>query len=178
MKSRIALLLSVAIFSCVISPARLRAQSPQDKQDKEDNLVLRANEVVLDVVVRDKKGHSIKDLKPSDFEVYEDGVRQEIASFRLISREAATETKTGPKPTATAPAPPPATPREPFSNISLVAMAFDHLSANGRNLAQKAAMNFINESLQPDDQVSVCVIDQSLRIVQQFTNDSQLLRQA
>src|SRR5438132_6753104 len=57
-------------------------------------------------------------------------------------------------------------------------MAFDHLSANGRNLAQKAAMSFINESLQPDDQVSVCVIDQSLRIVQQFTNDSQLLRQA
>jgi VWFA-related protein len=179
MKSRIALLLMAAIFSCVASPVSLLAQSPQDKQDKEDTLVLRANEVVLDVVVRDKKGRSIKDLKPSDFEVYEDGVRQDIASFRLVSREStAAETKAGPKPTPTAPAPPPATAREPFSNISLVAMAFDHLSANGRNLAQKAAMSFINESLQPDDQVSVSVIDQSLRVVQQFTNDSQLLRQA
>ena len=178
MKSRIALLLAVAIFACASAPAPLRAQSPQDKQGKEENVVLRANEVVLDVVVRDKKGHAIKDLKPSDFEVYEDGVRQDIASFRLISREAATETKSGPKPARSAPAPPPSTPREPFSSISLVAMAFDHLSTNGRNLAQKAAMSFINESLQPDDQVSVSVIDQSLRVVQQYTNDAQLLRQA
>ncbi|HKP14279.1 MAG TPA: VWA domain-containing protein [Blastocatellia bacterium] len=178
MKSRIALLLVAVLFSCALSPAPLRAQSQQDKQDKEDNVVLRANEVVLDVVVRDKKGHAIKDLKPSDIEVYEDNVRQDIASFRLISREATAETKAGPKPAPTAPAPPPATPREPFSNISLVAMAFDHLSANGRNLAQKAAMSFVNESLQPDDQVSVSVIDQSLRVVQQYTNDPQLLRQA
>src|ERR1051325_1428523 len=156
MKSRIALLLMAAIFSCVTSPVSLLAQSPQDKQDKDDSVVMRANEVVLDVVVRDKKGRSIKDLKPSDFEVYEDGVRQDIASFRLVSREStAAQTKTGAKPTPTAPAPPPSTVREPFSNISLVAMAFDHLSANGRNLAQKAAMSFINESLQPDDQVSV-----------------------
>src|SRR5690242_3865829 len=123
MKSRIALLLMATIFSCVTTPASLLAQSPQDKQDKEDNLVLRANEVLLDVVVRDKKGHAIKDLKQSDFEVYEDGVRQDVASFRLVSRESLSETKTGPKPAATAPATP-ATPREPFSNISLVAMAF------------------------------------------------------
>ena len=57
-------------------------------------------------------------------------------------------------------------------------MAFDHLSPNGRNLAQKAATSFIDESLQPDDQVSVCVIDQALRVVQQYTSDTQLLKQA
>ncbi|MEN3332618.1 MAG: hypothetical protein V7641_1983 [Blastocatellia bacterium] len=180
MKSRIALLLVAAMFSCIISPVRLRAQSHQDKQNKEDNVVLRANEVVLDVVVRDKKGHAVKDLKPTEIEVYEDNVRQDMASFRLVSREGKVETRTGakPTPTATTPAPAPAGPREPFSNISLVAMAFDHLSPNGRDLAQKAAMSFLDESLQPDDQVSVCVIDQSLRVVQQYTSDTQLLKQA
>jgi VWFA-related protein len=178
MKSRIALLLVTALFSFIVSPARLGAQSQQDKQDKDDNLVLRANEVILDVVVRDKKGHAVKDLKPADIEIYEDNVRQDMASFRLVSREGKTETKAGPRPAATAPAPTPAGPREPFSNISLVAMAFDHLSPNGRNLAQKAGFSFIEESLQPDDQVSVCVIDQSLRVVQQYTSDSQLLKQA
>jgi len=178
MKSRIALLLVTALFSCTVSPVCLRGQSQQDKQNKEDNVVLRANEVLLDVVVRDKKGHAVKDLKPADLEVYEDNVRQDVTSFRLVSREGKSEIKTGPRPPATAPAPTPGGPREPFSNISLVAMAFDHLSSNGRTLAQKAGMSFIDESLQPDDQVSVCVIDQSLRVVQQYTSDSQLLKQA
>ena len=178
MKSRITLLLVAAISCCVVSPVRLRAQPPQDKQNKEEKVVLRANEVVLDIVVRDKKGHAVKDLKPTDFEVYEDNVRQDVISFRLVSREGAGETKAGPKPAANAPTTAPTGPREPFSNISLVAMAFDHLSPNGRNLAQKAALSFIDESLQPDDQVAVCVIDQALRIVQQYTNDPQTLKQA
>src|SRR5205085_5507757 len=178
MKCRIALLLVAAMCSCIVSPVRLRAQSQQNKQYKEDNVVLRANEVILDVVVRDKKGHAVKDLKPAEIEVYEDNVRQDVASFRLVSREGKVETKAGPKAAPTAPAPTPANPREPFSNISLVAMAFDHLSPNGRNLAQKAAMCFIDESLQPDDQESVCVIDQALRVVQQYTSDTQLLKQA
>ena len=100
MKSRIALLLAAVFLSSVVSPA----QSPQDKQDKEDSVVLRANEVVLDVVVRDKKGHAIKDLKQSDIEVYEDNVRQDLTSFRLVSREhVGGGTTTGPKPTPTAP---------------------------------------------------------------------------
>ena len=178
MKSRITLLLVAAISCCVASPVRLRAQAPQEKQTKEEKVVLRANEVVLDVVVRDKKGHAVKDLKPNDFEVYEDNVRQDVISFRLVSREGAAEPKAGPKPAVNAPTTAPTGPREPFSNISLVAMAFDHLSPNGRNLAQKAGLSFIDESLQPDDQVAVCVIDQGLRIVQQYTNDPQTLKQA
>jgi VWFA-related protein len=175
MKSRIALLLVVALLPCVVSPA----QSPQDKQDKEDSVVLRASEVVLDVVVRDKKGHAIKDLKQNDIEVYEDNVRQDVTSFRLISRErVGGETKGVPnrQPTETAPAP--AGPREPFSNINLVAMVFDHLSPNARNLANKAATSFVDESLQPDDQVTVCLLDNSLKVLQQYTNDAQLLKQA
>lgn len=180
MKSRIALLIVLAILSSIILPERLRAQSPQDKQGKEDSIVLRASEVVLDVVVRDKKGHAVKDLKPTDIEVYEDNVRQDVLSFRMVSRErVAGETKTGPKTLPSAPTTPaPGGPREPFSNISLVAMVFDHLSPNARNLAQKAATSFVDESLQPDDQVTVCVIDRSLRVLQQYTNDPQLLKQA
>src|SRR5262249_44146603 len=86
MKSRIAILLLAGLLACTVAPAQLGAQS-QNKQEREDNVVLRVNEVVLDVVVRDKKGHAIKDLKSSDFEVYEDGLRQDISSFRLVSRE-------------------------------------------------------------------------------------------
>ena len=44
-----------------------------------------ATEVALDLVVRDKKGRQVKNLKPGDVEIYEDGVRQQLLSFRMVS---------------------------------------------------------------------------------------------
>src|SRR3954453_20388648 len=43
-----------------------------------------ATEVLLDVVVRDKRGKPVKNLKSGDVEVYEDGTRQEIKTVRFI----------------------------------------------------------------------------------------------
>ena len=39
--------------------------------------------VSLDVIVRDAKGQFVADLKPQDFELYEDGVKQDLVSFVL-----------------------------------------------------------------------------------------------
>jgi VWFA-related protein len=40
--------------------------------------------VSLDIRVRDSKGQFVADLKPGDFELFEDGVKQDISSFVLI----------------------------------------------------------------------------------------------
>ena len=40
-----------------------------------------AAEVSVDFVVRDKKGRIVRDLKPADIEVLEDGVRQEVGAL-------------------------------------------------------------------------------------------------
>jgi VWFA-related protein len=177
MKLRALILFIVVILLSTNLSIFSQAQSPQNQDDKP--IVLSASEVLLDVVVRDKKGQIIKSLKPGDFEVYEDNVKQDVTSFRLVSREAvAGGTKADPK---TAPGTVTTTPaggREPFSNISLITLVFDRLSVDGRNLAQKAATSFITESLQPDDLVSVCMVDKSLRVLQQYTNDAPLLKQA
>ena len=42
--------------------------------------------VVMDVSVLDGKGQPILDLVPADFEVSEDGVKQQILSLRLVQR--------------------------------------------------------------------------------------------
>jgi VWFA-related protein len=176
MKLRAIILFIITLLLSTNVPVFSQAQSPADQDDKP--IVLSANEVLLDVVVRDKKGQIIKNLKAADFEIYEDNIKQDVTSFRLMSRERlAGENRAVPK-TATPATTAPAGGREPFSNISLVAMVFDHLSPDGRNLAQKAATSFINESLQPDDLVSVSVVDKSLRVLQQYTNDAPLLKQA
>src|ERR1022692_3241350 len=38
-----------------------------------------------DVVVRDAHGHLINNLKPGEVTVYEDGIRQDVRSFRLVA---------------------------------------------------------------------------------------------
>src|SRR5690348_7193862 len=92
MKSLLSLLLIVVIG---VSPVLVFGQTatppppPMEPQDQDDVIRVRSNEVRLDIVVKDKKGRPIKDLKASDFEVMEDGVAQKVESFRFVSREAA-----------------------------------------------------------------------------------------
>jgi VWFA-related protein len=42
------------------------------------------NLVSTDAIVRDSRGQFVADLKPTDFEIFEDGVKQELASMELI----------------------------------------------------------------------------------------------
>jgi hypothetical protein len=73
MKSFLSLLLIAAIGLQAVS------------QEQDEVIRVRSNEVRLDVVVKDKKGRPIKDLKASDFEILEDGVPQKVESFRLVT---------------------------------------------------------------------------------------------
>src|SRR5215212_7625919 len=119
MKLRALILFIVVILLSTNLSIFSQTQSPQNQDDKP--IVLSANEVLLDVVVRDKKGQIIKSLKPSDFEVYEDNVKQDVTSFRLVSREpVAGGTKADPKTVSSTPTTAPVGGREPFSNISLI----------------------------------------------------------
>ena len=40
--------------------------------------------VLLDVVVRDKKGRPVTDVRQDELEVYEEGVRQTIEGFKFV----------------------------------------------------------------------------------------------
>src|SRR6266567_1836182 len=60
------------------------AQSQENKQtqsDHDDVIKVNSNLVSLDVIVKDKKGKAITDLKPEDFTVSENGVPQKIEFF-------------------------------------------------------------------------------------------------
>src|SRR5262249_38274974 len=141
-------------------------------------------EVVLDVVVRDKKGRPVKDLAATDFEVYEDGARQKIESFRLYQKNArettpaTAESAKNESRTATAPRPGVATARRPLQGASVVHLVFDRLSPNARELAHKAAVSYVTETFKPDDLGGVFAIDLALHVVQPYTNDQKLLAKA
>jgi VWFA-related protein len=83
--------LLTAAFALVIvqTPAAQQrpAQQPQPPQPQQQTPTFgsRADLVTTDVIVRDTKTDQfMADLKPTDFDVFEDGVKQELASMVLI----------------------------------------------------------------------------------------------
>jgi VWFA-related protein len=157
------------------------AQSGTSQTDQKSDqtpgqkVTIGTNEVVLDVVVRDKKGKPVKDLGGPDFEVFEDGVKQQIQSFQIYQREAG-EAPPGKEGGQTAP--PGSGAFNPFAGIGVVALVFDRLSPNAREMAHKAALSYVSGSVGKDDLAGVFLIDLSLKVLQPFTNNSELLSKA
>ncbi len=118
----------------------LVAPSGASAQDPPPTFGADAQVVVLDLVVRDKKGKPVEDLDTKEITVFEDGRACEVLSFRLVRsmakpQSAATESgaaraDASPGPVAT----PAATPTRP----SLVVLVFDRLTPESAILARRA----------------------------------------
>lgn len=133
--------------------------------------------VLLDVVVRDKKGKLVRDLTAQEFEVFEDGKRQHVDSFRvmdggldlLLNRREAPAAAPAAATASTAPEPAaePEAPRGP----SVIAFLYDRLSPQGRDNAHKAAKAYATRGHVDGDMVAVFMIDLALHTLQPFTAD-------
>ncbi|MCM3871848.1 MAG: VWA domain-containing protein, partial [Pyrinomonadaceae bacterium] len=174
-------ILACVTLACVVGTSissRAQIQRPVEQQNS-DKVVISKNEVPFDVVVRDKKGRSIKDLSVSDFEVYEDGVRQEINSFRFVSSTADDNSPTSPNKDNAGSANEPGakkTQDRSESSVSAVALVFDRLSPESRARAREAALSYLGESVKKSELVGVFLTDLSVVVLQPFTNDSQLIK--
>jgi len=137
--------------------------------------------VVLDVVVRDKKGRTVRDVRPEELAVFEDGVAQEVLSFRLraASEPLETDDSAAEKSTPEADAAPPRE-RRPLErgNVNLVTLVFDQLGIDGRSIARRAGLALAALTERADLLVSVFTIREQLGLVQQFTNDRTLVEAA
>src|ERR1700687_2933622 len=164
-------LFACIVFACIFGPSvtnSAQAQRPSGEQDP-PKVVINTGEVPFDVVIRDKRGRPVKDLQVSDFDVYEDGVRQELNSFRLVTPESETssifsssrghksETRLGDTSTPTS-----AKSRsgiEPGSGITAVALVFDRLTPEARARAREAALSYLGESVDKNELVGVFITD-------------------
>jgi VWFA-related protein len=66
------------------APAKPAPQPAPPAAPQQPTFRVAVDLVTTDVIVRDNKGQFVADLKGGDFEVYEDGVKQDIASLVLI----------------------------------------------------------------------------------------------
>jgi VWFA-related protein len=137
-----------------------------------------ATAILVDVVVRDKHGQPVTDLTAGDFELYEDGVLQDIGALTRYSSgadgAAATSTTTAPPVSAGVASKPRAEPvPEP-----VIAFVFDRLTPEARVMARKAALGYVGERGQSEARIAVFGIDLSLLTYQTYTRDAALLRKA
>ena len=86
MRSTIRTLAVTGIVAVTLSATAGRAQQQQPAPDAPPQPAFRAgiNFVSVDVIVSDKNGANIADLKDSDFEITEDGKSQTVETFKFI----------------------------------------------------------------------------------------------
>ncbi|RPI22006.1 MAG: VWA domain-containing protein [Acidobacteria bacterium] len=163
----------VGVVSGFVASTSL-AQTPQGER-LPDSMRVTVNQVVLDVVVVDKKGQQARELSPADFEVLENGVVQKLSSVRYIgagqSQATSAQTPTGPT-AATQPVARPQT-----QQLNLITFIFDRISLYGRQMARQASEKYLDE-LGPNDFLSVVVIDTRLQVLSEFSQNRDRLRQA
>jgi VWFA-related protein len=127
--------------------------------------------VLLDLVVRDKRGQPVLDLGQDEIQVSEDGSRCEVLSVRLVQAGAVKTASPPPKsPGAT---PPPAADRIATTpaRSSLVVLVFDQLSPEPARRARDAASEFAGKAFPPDTWFAVAKVGRGVRLLQTFTSN-------
>jgi len=154
----------------------------QDARPVDSGLTIKSsvNEVLLDLVVRDKHGKLVKNLKPGDVEIYEDGVLQPIRSFRMVT---APEAAPQPEGQPTAKAEPVATQKAgsasgPLHTLHLVCIVFQNLDPNTKKYALDAVQSFLKEELPPGTWVALFNLGSKLTVLHNFTANREELLQA
>ncbi len=141
------------------------------------------NLVVVNVIVRDKKGAIIEDLKPNQFTVLENGKPQTISvfEFQRLSAELAppaTQTLTPARaPVVAAPSVEPATGPLRYKDRRLLVLFFDFagMPVPDQMRAQETAQKFVREQMTKSDSVAIMSFGSAVKLEQEFTDDKDQL---
>jgi VWFA-related protein len=128
--------------------------------------------VLVDVVVTDKKGNPVNGLKPEDFTLEEKGKAQKIAVFAP------------PQEAQNQPEPPQLGPgiytnkleyRSPGGPVTAIVLDAANAPFKDQAYARLQMLKYVREQLKPGQRLGVFTLTNSLRVVQDFTGDPQLL---
>lgn len=160
---RVSFALLIAFVMLIPLPAQ---QAPAPTDSSQTTLKVDVNEVVVDLIVRDKKGKMITDLKPGEIEILEDNVRQDVTGLRLIEgREAILQSQER-------------VTLDPLRQMRLVSLVFERLGPDAMKMARDAALNLVNRDPEHGVYFAVFRLEGAIKIIQPFTRDKALLKRA
>jgi VWFA-related protein len=153
------------------------AATPADSSGQVPTIRVTSRIVMLDVVVTDGQGHSVKGLKPSDFALSEDGAPQKLDSFSEVdAAPAAPQDRSAAEPTLppdTFAVTPPVTGNGAMTVIVLANIAWEHVSFTHDQLKEFLATSALQMP------IAIFRIDCiGLHLVQGFSADRKMLLEA
>jgi VWFA-related protein len=164
------LLVSFAIFLAAVPIHSQDKKEPRKSPDQDEVIKVTSNLVNLDVMVKDKKGKAITDLKAEDFVLSENGVPQTISFFEstLSSSSRTNEPVT--------PASIPLTTEKRELNSfprNIISLVLDGQTTEGANLkhVRDGMTKYIRERISDSDSVALFAISGGLQLLQPFTED-------
>ncbi len=119
------------------------------------------------MIVKDKKGKYVADLKAEDFTIVENGVAQKIEFFDAPLSHTGTKTTTTTAPGAEPTTPPPAAAR------NYVALVLDSQTTDITNLKQvrEGMLKYVREQITDEDVVALLSVTNGLQLLHPFTQD-------
>jgi VWFA-related protein len=169
----------LAIVAATLLVVNVSAQAPQQPQQPQYRVHVTSELVLVNVVVRDKKGNLVRDLKKDDFTLLEDGKRQAISSFdfenvdELKTAGAAEATVSG---TATdgallRPAEKTAVLDARDRRLMLLFFDFSGMDPEQIDRSVDAAKKFVQTRMQPADLIALVSLATNMRVDLDFTDD-------
>ena len=135
--------------------------------------------MLVDVVVRDRRGLPIRDLSQADFELLENGVPQKLGSFTPVFESAPAPVAAAPKaPAAAAPSANTSTPAAVDNGPTVIALVFDRLTPEAQRLAVQAAQGYLGKKEETPYYIGIYGVDLALTPYAPFTRNANKLRQA
>src|SRR5690349_3829986 len=146
------------IFAAMfVAPLFAQQQPAQGPAAPPTVIKTETREVLVDVVVTDKKSNYLPDLEMKDFKVWEDNKEQQIKSFSFGANTAASEDKK-----------------------RYLVLFFDNstMSQAEQLQSRQQAAKFIASNAGPDKLMAIVNFTGSLQVTQNFTDDIQRLQAA
>jgi VWFA-related protein len=178
MKRFFFIIIFLSLFS-LISFAQNPTATPPVADD--DTIKISTNLIQIDVTVTDKNGNIVADLKPEDFEVFENGKKQEISNFTFISinprtqKLEATIPPKAQKGQVSIPIPPVKLKQEEVRRTYALVVDDLGLSFTSTYWVQQSLKKFIREQMREGDLVAIIRTRSGIGALQSFTSDKNQL---
>jgi VWFA-related protein len=170
---------AIAIVAATLLAVNVSAQAPQQPQQPQYRVHVTSELVLVNVVVRDKKGNLVRDLKKDDFTLLEDGKRQSISSFdfenvdELKTAGAAEVTVSGTAPDGALLRPAERTAALNARDRRLMLLFFDFSGMDPEQIDRSvdAAKKFVQTRMQAADLIALVSLATNMRVDLDFTDD-------
>ena len=147
------------------------AQKDPDPPRLVENIDVRI--INVDVVVTDRKGNPVPNLKASDFEIYENGILKPVSNFYEIQGNQAKSVVTSPAEGVTASATADVSPEISEKLKRRIIFYIDNLSLApfNRNRVFSQMKDFVKNVMRPGDEAMIATYNRSMKIRVPFSRD-------